>query len=278
MRSEVIELKGNARLPILSVGIIAIRWIGGKPHFLLINRKDTMAFCDIVRRRHPITDPAHLQRLVNCLTNSEKQRLLTQTHAELWRNMWGEGRSGTRSEEKTAAQCLTQLRESGLLTEALAASPTSWEQTEWEFPKGRKAYQERDQACALREFGEETGISPEKLQVISNIVPIEETYTGTNGKAYRHRYYLGTIEDSRVDLANYQRSEVHAVQWMSYTEAMAAIRPYHAEKRRALTIASALVSQLRIMSAQDRDGRPRQGRPETWGRAHWGVRPPGTPA
>lgn len=278
MRSEVIELKGDVRLPILSVGIIAIRWIAGQPEFLLINRKDTMAFCDIVRRRQPITDLAHLQRLVNCLTNTEKHRILTMTHTQLWRDMWGEGRSGTRGEEHTAAQCLTQLRESGMLDISIAASLTSWEQTEWEFPKGRKAYQERDQACALREFSEETGIDPDKVHVISNIVPIEETYTGTNGKAYRHRYYLGAIEDVHVDLAHYQRSEVNALQWMSYADAMMAIRPYHAEKRRALTIASALVSQLRIMSAQDRDGRPRQGRPETWGRAHWGVRPHGTPS
>jgi 8-oxo-dGTP pyrophosphatase MutT (NUDIX family) len=192
--------------------------------------------------------------------------------------MWGEGRSGTRGDEHTAAQCLKQLRESGMLDTAIAASETSWEYTEWEFPKGRKAYQERDQACALREFSEETGIDPDKVEVISNIVPIEETYTGTNGKAYRHRYYLGMIEDGEVDLSHYQRSEVHMVQWMTYDDAMKAIRPYHTEKRRALTIASELVSQLRIMSAQDRDGWPRQGRPETWGRANWGVRPHGTPS
>ena len=279
MRYEVVELKGNARLPILSVGVIAVTMKNDIPHFLLINRKDTMAFCDIVRRRTPITNELHLRRLVDSLTNEEKRRLMTTPHAELWSEMWGEGRCGTRGEEHTAAQCFARLCRSGMLAAAIAESTAAWTETEGEFPKGRKSYQERDQMCALREFEEETGVSSAMLQLVSNVVPLEETYTGTNGKAYRHRYYLGFIADADVDLSMYQRSEVKEARWMGLEAAMAAIRPYHAEKRRVLGIAAALVTHFGIMSAEDsRDGRPRQGRTEAWSRDNWGVSPSGVVA
>jgi 8-oxo-dGTP pyrophosphatase MutT (NUDIX family) len=279
MRYEVVELKGNARLPILSVGVIAISWVDGVPRYLLINRKDSMPFCDIIRRRYPITDAVHLQGLVDALTNAEKVRLLTESHASLWADMWGSIRSSGSGEERTAAACFAQLQSSGMLAKAIEQSTTSWEETEWEFPKGRKSYQERDQMCALREFQEETGIPSSCLQLVSNVVPIEETYTGTNGKAYRHRYYLGFIPNPDVDLSRYQRSEVKEARWMDYETAMERIRGYHIEKRRALTIAAGLVRKFRIMSAEDsRDGRQRPGRTESWGRSNWGVRPPGASA
>lgn len=281
MRYEVVELRGNARLPVLSVGVIAVTWRDGAPHFLLINRKDSMPYCDIVRRRYPITHPLHLQRLVDAMTNKEKVKLrMAKDEAawqEMWRDMWGSsGRGGLGNEHNTAAQCFMQLKASGMLTKALNASSTSWDEPEWEFPKGRKSYQERDQMCALREFEEETGIPSSKLQLVSNVVPIEATYTGTNGKAYRSRYYLGVIADMDINLSQYQRSEVREVRWMTYDEAMQRIRGYHVEQQRALSIAMRLVHELCIMSAEDsRDGRQRQGRTETWGRAHWGIRPTG---
>lgn len=279
MRYEVVEIRGNARLPTLSVGVIAVSWRSGVPHFLLINRRDSMPFCDIVRRRTPITSPVHLQRLIDAMTNEEKSKLTSASHEELWHDMWGgSGRSGISNECGTAVQCFDTLRASGMIDKAIARSPTSWEETEWEFPKGRKSFQERDQMCALREFEEETGIPPSKLQLLSNVVPIEETYTGTNGKAYRSRYYVGLIADTEVDLSHYQRSEVREVRWLTYEEAMEKIREYHVEKRKALEIAAGLVRELCIMSAEDnRDGRQRQGRAETWGRANWGVRPTGPP-
>lgn len=284
MRYEVVELRGNTRLPILSVGVIAVAWRDGVPHFLLINRKDSMPFCDIVRRRRPISHPLHLQRLVNAMTNVEKAKLRNAKDEaawqEIWRDMWGSsGQGGLGNEHGTALQCFMQLHASGMLERALDASTTSWEEPEWEFPKGRKSYQERDQMCALREFEEETGIPSSKLQLVSNVVPIEATYTGTNGKAYRSRYYLGLIADMDVDLSRYQRSEVREVRWLAFDEAMTKIRDYHVEQRRALGIAMRLVQELCIMSAEDsRDGRQRQGRTETWGRTHWGIRPAGTAA
>jgi 8-oxo-dGTP pyrophosphatase MutT (NUDIX family) len=279
MRYDVIEMRGNARLPTLSVGVIAICFWDDVPHFLMINRKDTMAYCDLVRRRYRITNKAQLQCLVDGLTLHEKERIATLPHPQLWTEMWNEGTIMNHNEQQISESCFRAIREdSTMLKEALANSTTAWTETEWEFPKGRKNYQERDQACALREFEEETGISAARLELISNIIPIEETYTGTNGNAYRHRYYMGIIADpDELDLSRFQRSEVQEVRWVTLEEGLQIIRSYHGEKRRALMIAAQLVANLRIMSGDDsRDVRPRPGTAEIWGRAHWGVCPPGT--
>jgi len=279
MRYEVLELRGNARLPTLSVGIIAVCFREGVPHFLMIRRKDTMAYCDLIRRRHRITNPAHLQCLVNGLTLCEKERIATLSHSQLWMEMWNESTIINHNEQQTSEGCLRAIREeSTMLWDALENSTTTWTETEWEFPKGRKNCQERDQTCALREFEEETGIPATELELITNFIPIEETYTGTNGKAYRHRYYLGIIADSdKLDLSHFQRSEVQEVRWVTLEEGLRVIRSYHGEKRRVLTVANKLVANLRIMSGEDsRDVRPRPGAAETWGRAHWGICPPGT--
>ena len=45
-------------------------------------------------------------------------------------------------------------------------STTNWIETEWEFPKGRRNFQEKDLTCALREFEEETGCNKNSLKII----------------------------------------------------------------------------------------------------------------
>ena len=279
MRYEVLDISGGCRLPSLSVGIIATTHINGVLHFLLIRRKDGMAYCDIVRRRSPIVNRQHLQNLVDTMTNAEKERVLAEEHNSMWKAMWTASSKNSRAEQTTAASNFEKLRESGALAEAVAASKTSWAETEWEFPKGRKNYQERDQACAMREFEEETGIPCECIEIISNIVPIEEAFTGTNGKAYRHRHYVAYVKNRNVCLDEYQRSEVSAVGWFPFEAAMNKLRAYHYEKRRSLALVNSVVDVKQILSAEDnRDVRQRRPKIETWSRSQWGSlasrRPP----
>ena len=81
------------------------------------------------------------------------------------------------------------------LEEIVKKSNTNWIETEWEFPKGRRNYKEKDLDCALREFEEETGISASKLNIIENVLPFEETFIGTNHKSYKHKYFLAYLND-----------------------------------------------------------------------------------
>ena len=271
MRYEVAEISGSCKLPSLSVGIIGVTHIQGVLHFLLIRRKDGMAYSDVIRRKKPILNETHLQNLVDTMTDEEKNNLLTKPHGELWQDMWLIPCKNAKSEQNTAESNFKALIENGMLTKCLEQSNTSWSETEWEFPKGRKNYQERDQACALREFEEETGIPASEVQIISNIVPLEEAFTGTNGRAYRHRYYVAYLSNSAINLSNFQKAEVGEIGWFCFEDAMAKIRDYHFEKKQSLEVVRMIVEGMRIMSAQDsRDGRQRRPKIETWSRSKWG--------
>ena len=62
----------------------------------------------------------------------------------------------------------------------LKRSNTNWIDAEWGFPKGRRNYQEKDLTCALREFEEETGYNKSSVNIVQNIIPYEEVFTGSN--------------------------------------------------------------------------------------------------
>ena len=73
------------------------------------------------------------------------------------------------------------------LASLIAESSTAWECAEWGIPKGRRNYQERDLQCGLREWQEETGYLKMDIQIIQNLTPIEEIFTGSNYKSYKHK-------------------------------------------------------------------------------------------
>ena len=100
---------------------------------------------------------------------------------------------------------------------------------EWGFPKGRRNYNESDLVCALREFQEETGYNKKNIDIISNIKPLQELFTGSNYKSYKHKYFLGYI-DNPTNNKNFQRSEVSKMEWLSLDECLKKIRPYNLER------------------------------------------------
>ena len=116
------------------------------------------------------------------------------------------------------------------LADIVLMSSTKWENPEWGFPKGKREYHENDIRCALREFEEETGISRDRIDVIQNIVPIEEVFVGTDGRPYKHKYFVACLKGDSVDLSKFQTSEVGGVEWKSIARAVDSIRPNNPEK------------------------------------------------
>ena len=86
----------------------------------------------------------------------------------------------------------------------------------------------------MREFEEETGIEKNKIKIIENLLPFEETYIGTNHKSYKHKYFLAFTKD-KTSLNNFQKSEVSKIEWKTYEDCMLSIRPYHLEKKKIIT-------------------------------------------
>jgi 8-oxo-dGTP pyrophosphatase MutT (NUDIX family) len=89
--------------------------------------------------------------------------------------------------------------------------------------------------CALREWEEETGYDKQSVRLINNVLPLEETFMGSNYKTYKHKYYLGYFRkneymDDDISIDKFQKSEVSDMRWVSYEEAIELIRPYNIEK------------------------------------------------
>lgn len=278
----------QCKIPITSFGIIAFRKVPceiplskGKIEYLMIMRKDTLGFIDFMRGKYSLNNKEYILNMLHQMTKGEKERLLTCSFDELWRNIWGE--EAAMSEQYKNEEILSKNRFYTLLNgvdtgtntldiidesfnniDYMGAGETGnhsryslkslieesntmvcWEEAEWGFPKGRRNYQEKDYSCAVREFCEETGYSSHILCPFRNLMPFEEIFTGSNYKSYKHKYYIVYInyEDS-LKPRKFQTCEVAASEWKTYEDCVACIRPYNKEKLRLLKDVNELCERL----------------------------------
>ena len=81
----------------------------------------------------------------------------------------------------------------------------------------------------MREFSEETGIQKSNITIVKNFIPFDEIFTGSNYKSYKHRYFMGYMENSNLP-CNIQKSEVSQFKWANINESIKSIRPYNLER------------------------------------------------
>ena len=229
----------QCKQPITSVGIIVFRINPeGKREYLLIRRKDSIGYVEFMRGKYNIYSKLYLTNIISEMTMEEKQRILTNDFDTLWKNLWGDDiNTQYRGEEKISREKFESLKygidnndnEYSLET-LINESKSQWLETEWGFPKGRHNNQEKDLLCALREFEEETGYSRLSINIVQNLVPFEEIFTGSNYKSYKHKYYVGQIELEQKPSKQFQLTEISKTEWCTYEKALELIRPYNLEK------------------------------------------------
>ena len=240
--------------PITSLGIITIRKSERGIEYLLICRKDTLGYVDFLRGRYNCYNKNYLRNIINVMTEKEKNNLLTKDFKELWNNLWGTTAGiQYRGEEKTSEEKMATLIKGVqvgdnfyTLRSLIEDSKYNWSEPEWGFPKGRRNYQEKDLECAIREWTEETGYKREDIVLVNNIMPYEEIFTGSNYKSYKHKYYIGTINDRTSSEPHFQKSEVSQLSWKTFDEAIKLIRPYNLEKVNILTRLNNVLQQYRL--------------------------------
>lgn len=251
--------------PITSYGIILFRVKGGwnqaaqllesdnslnglegllqsKIEYLLIQRKDSLGFIDILRAKYNVGDIAYISQQLHGMTRGEQQKLLHEPFDSLWEQMWGPSPQGSNSykHEKEQSRLKLEALRVGTpsLEEIIKNVNHTWDTPEWGFPKGRRDSHETGYFCALRELWEETGISERDVTPIKNLEPITETFFGSNHIQYCHKYYIMYMpveKDTAFDITNkIMTREIGDIRWCSLEEGSKLIRSDNVEKREML--------------------------------------------
>tara|TARA_B100001093_G_scaffold502284_1_gene555061 strand:- start:306 stop:1103 length:798 start_codon:yes stop_codon:yes gene_type:complete len=243
--------------PITSSGIICFKKKKNINKYLLICRKNTLGYVDFIRGKYPIYNIEYLQNLFDEMTITEKTYLLNNTFEDIWNNLWGDfSRVQYANEEKISKNKFNSIKEGVYLYDntfynlksLIHNSKTSWIEPEWGFPKGRRNYLENDLDCATREFTEETGLLNKNFKIIKNILPYDEIFMGSNYKSYKHKYYLAFLENSDINIKNYQKSEVSNAKWASIEECLQIFRPYNLEKKDIIKKIDIMLNNYSIIS------------------------------
>jgi len=229
----------QCKYPITSIGIIAVRKNRDNQYeYLMIRRKDTLGYVDFMRGKYCLHNKSYISNIINEMTIAEKDNLLENEFPTLWTNLWGANIGiQYRSEERVSQDKFNQLKngvrnnyEDYSLKTLIDESKTTWDETEWGFPKGRRNYQEKDLIAAMREFEEDAGYSKNALDIVANLLPLEEIFTGSNYKSYKHKYYLAFMDPIAHRELSYECSEVSKIEWKNLDDALSVIRPYNLEK------------------------------------------------
>lgn len=211
-----------------------------KIKFLMVQRKDTMAYTDIIRGRYPddhCQRESTLKTYISEMTVTEREKLRTKTFVSLWDDLWMDKRSRVYTYcFNTAKLKYDRVDIQGLLK---SAEPAKYTYTELSFPKGRRMAGETDLDCAVREFYEETGFQRSEYTFVSETATLSERFIGTNGIEYLHIYYIvhlpGDTPIKQLDTSRMsQIEEVSNLAWLTYTECLHGIRPYDKAKIRTL--------------------------------------------
>ena len=117
----------------------------------MIRRKDTFGYIDFIRGKYSPYNIEQLQHTINEMSETEKERIKTESFENLWKHMWG-GTGGTqfRNEETISAKKfdiiskgVTIDEKTYTLLDLLNKSNTDWKETEWNFQKEEETHKKK---------------------------------------------------------------------------------------------------------------------------------------
>jgi 8-oxo-dGTP pyrophosphatase MutT (NUDIX family) len=214
--------------------------------FLLIQRRDSIGFIELLRGKYHDKDEAYLMKLIENMSNEERMNILSLDFDELLdKFIINKNYRHYRHEYQEAKDKFNRLCSSGKLKELIGSAQYHWTEPEWGFPKGRRQLKENDSECACREFEEETGFIDDDYLLLHNVKPLEESFIGTNKIRYKHSYFLAKSCSQKLPEINKQNknqiAEIGAIGWFSFQDALRKIRPYQREKINVLKKAYSII-------------------------------------
>ena len=224
--------------------------------FLMIQRRDSLGFIELMRGRYKITDLDYIRLHMNEITQDERDRYCEGPFEELWNGMWGLDHSHLYKNEYETAKAKWEQIHKGIvingktltsrhIADSCDVAPDT---PEWGFPKGRRDSQESDYICAMREMFEETGVKESSVIPIQNLDPLIESFFGSNHVHYCHKYFLVWVPrelNIEFDTANeHMRKEIGDLKWVCLEDGLKYIRPRNVEKKEVLLRAASIFRNL----------------------------------
>lgn len=249
---------------------------------LLICRKNSVGYIELIRGKYDETNSENILYLLNQMTPTELTLIKTLNFNQLWNNLWN-GKydeltdinyiNKLESDYLDITTCISDqinddlttkdtyyltkmhkeyiaaknkhelLTSNKLLTELCDKVVCSYDEPEWGFPKGRRNPYENNIDCAMREFREETLLEKNKLTILDRLIPISESLIGTNNINYRHTYYISISKQEKLTIADpNQAMEIGNIGWFTLDEARKLIRPYHQERLNIINIVERFIA------------------------------------
>lgn len=219
---------------------------------IIVQRSYTIGYIEFMRGKYDETDIPYMTRLIEMMTIDERRQIARIMNFDKLRDILGISRKNSsyhKIEYAKASSKFDYISKNGTLIKLLETCKTVWELPEWGLPKGRKLSFESELVCGIREFYEETNLKADDIQILMNITPLVETYTGINGTIYRHVYYfakyIATNQNLYIDLTNLELTcEIRDIKWIAESEIDTYIRDYYLEKKRVLRAAFTALKSL----------------------------------
>ena len=233
--------------PITSYGVICYCNIDNEIKYLMIQRKDSLCYIEFLRGKYNLENINYICRLFKYITDNEKKYIYNNTFDTLWKKLWKEyDINKFKKEYLQSKKKFDKLKEGFEYNDEIINfdyiinnsqnNIKIYNETEWEFPKGRRNLNENNIKCALREFEEESGLNKNKIDLLNN-KSYEEIYIAVNNIRYRHIYYLAKcikIDKNTFNLFNsenkVQVKEVRDVKWLNYSNVIKNIRNIYIER------------------------------------------------
>ena len=220
----------NCKFPRLSYGIILFN---DKNEIVMIEKRDSISYIEFIRGKYSTENTEYIQLLIDRMSVLEKKKILEYNFKKLWNDIWY---SDNNSKEYDKSKKKYDKIFDDLKT-YIQKSNKNYKYNEWEIPKGRRNMNEIDKDCAIREFREETNINLDKYDIYDNIIPFNESYTGSNNFQYKNIYYLAKIKNNielTINKNSEQVLEVKNIRWIDKDNYKEYIRAYSDYKLKLL--------------------------------------------
>jgi 8-oxo-dGTP pyrophosphatase MutT (NUDIX family) len=217
---------------------------------LMIRRKDSMSYTEFIRGKYDVTDTSYIRRLLDNMTISEVTSLKTVPFEQLWSKMWNF--ADRHDHEMNHAK--DKFKQIEYIVKNIVSK---YPEPEWGFPKGRRFRTETDLQCAEREFAEETNIPRDSYIIVKDVV-FSESFLGTNGIPYEHKYFLAiqlVACSIHRKFTLSQKREISSIGWKTLSDCMLLTRPHYSGRESLLSDLSKFVSnvEVRIPNIAEKD-------------------------